>query len=179
MITSRQTCRHEAVHHNQSRLNISDNVDNRGKEVDHLASRIRHVDRSSIFNGFASVAKARRPDEGEGEGRAVLLAGEVVFHRLSQGQAVDLVIGSTCRNLIVKTGRSSEVDFDGDVCIADRLGGSEEDVELARLDVGDEKYSLWSGVSHCERRGLEREEKEEEEEEEREEEGRIRRKDRR
>lgn len=138
MITGRQTSCHKAVHHNQSRLNTSDNVDNRGKEINHLASRIRHVDRSSIFDRFASVAKARRPDERQREGRAVLLAVEMVFNCLHHRQPVDLVISSTCRNLIVEARRSSEVDFNGDVCISNRLGGSEEDVELARLNVRDE-----------------------------------------
>lgn len=40
------------------------------------------------------------------------------------------------------------MDFDSNVAVADRLGGGEEDVELARLDVGDEEDSLWSEGSH-------------------------------
>lgn len=138
MKAGRQTCRHIAVDHDYSGLNLSNNIDNRGKEVDHLTSRIRHMDRGSVFNGFASVFKARRLDEREGKGRAVLLASEVVFNCLHQGQTVDLVIGGSCRNIILETRRSSKMDFNSDVCIAERLGGSEEDVELARLNVGDE-----------------------------------------
>lgn len=138
MITGRQTSCHKAVHHNQSGLNTSDNSDNRGKEVNHLASRIRHVDCSSIFDCFASVAKARRPDERQGEGRAVLLAVEVVFNCLHHGQTVDLVIMSTSRNIVAEARRSSEMDFNSNVCIPNRLGCSEENVELARLNVRDE-----------------------------------------
>lgn len=106
MIAGSQTRGHEAVDHNQVRLNISNNVDSRGKEVDHLASSIRHVDCSSIFNSLTGVAKTRRLDKRQREACAVLLASEVVFNRLHQGQAVDLVIDSTCGNIILEARRS-------------------------------------------------------------------------
>lgn len=144
MITGRQTCRHGAIDHNQSGLNFSDNPDNGGEEINHLLAGIRHMDRGSIFDCFASAAEARRMGEGEGEGRAVLLAGEVVLDCLHHGHAVDLVIGGVFRKSVVETRWSGEMDFDGGVCISNRLGGSKEDVELAMLNVCDEEYSLGS-----------------------------------